>query len=36
MTDGELTERLLTLGLDDFEVKDNSVVIFKKGGATKK
>ena len=30
LTDGELTEKLLTLGLDDFEVKDKAGVPFEK------
>ena len=33
LTDGELTERLLTLGLDDFEVKDGSGNVLEKGRA---
>ncbi len=34
LTDGELTEKLLTLGLDDFEVKDKSGVVISKDRAT--
>ncbi len=33
MTDGELTERLLTLGLDDFEVKDKDGAVMDKDRA---
>ena len=33
LTDGELTEKLLTLGLDDFEVKDKSGTVLEKDRA---
>ena len=33
LTDGELTEKLLTLGLDDFEVKDKSGAVMEKDRA---
>ena len=33
LTDGELTEKLLTLGLDDFEVKDKSGAVLDKDRA---
>ena len=33
LTDGELTEKLLTLGLDDFEVKDKSGTVLDKDRA---